>query len=311
MKSLINKVLINTAVVFRIEKIAELACFLLGASSAVVRCYAGNTTQTTPTHDITVNWADISLQPLIELHENRDIASTIMLPDMQQQQGTAAIPKAITGSGWQAFIALPLLDNHRQPLGTLYFAGKQPLTLTAHHHRWLEDIRQVIESELYCAKQATRDHLTGLLNREAFISLIELQLLHHYHAKQPCLLVFMDLNGFKKINDDHGHAEGDRALQQFATLVNHGFRRTDIAARFGGDEFVLFLPHAKLHHGQSLLARFNSRVMQFNQQASLPFHLEFAAGIACYHGNDLPNLDKLLRDADVDMYLHKRTGRSQ
>ncbi|HDO1358649.1 TPA: GGDEF domain-containing protein [Aeromonas veronii] len=301
MMPLASSVMINSAVSIRIEKIASFACHLLGMSSAMVRLYLGRGQH----QDIAVNGELASLDGLVDCHEKIDINSTLLVPDMRQHTGFAALSSASKTADWRAFIALPLFDSQQNPLGCLYFFGKDPVIFEASHQHWLEETKLVIESELWCAAQATLDHLTTLLNREAFIRLVNQHLLHHYHARQACLVVFMDLNGFKKINDRYGHGEGDRALVYFSELIKKGFRQTDIASRFGGDEFVLFLPRAKPHHGLALLARFRSRVTQFNQQSGLPYHLEFSAGLTCYHGKDAPNLDWLLRDADADMYKHK------
>lgn len=297
-----SSVMINSAVTFRIEKIVTFACHLLGMSSAMVRLYLGRGQH----QDITVNGELASLDGLVDCHEKIDINSTLLVPDMRQHTGFAALSSASKAVDWRAFIALPLVDSQKNSLGCLYVVGKDPVMFEASHQRWLEDTKQVIESELQCAAQGTLDHLTSLLNREAFIQRVNQQLLQHYHARQACLVVFMDLNGFKKINDRYGHGEGDRALVYFSELIKKGFRQTDITSRFGGDEFVLFLPRAKPHHGLALLKRFRSRVTQFNQHSGLPYHLEFSAGLTCYHGNDAPNLDWLLRDADADMYKHKR-----
>lgn len=303
---LASNMMINSAVTFRIEKIVNFTCHLLGMSSAMVRLYLSRGQR----QEIAVNAELASLYCLVDFHERIDIRSVILVPDMLQHTDLTALSSKIKAPDWRAFIAHPLFDNHQKPLGCIYFFGKDPVTFEVSHQYWLDDTIQVIESEVLCAAQATLDSLTTLLNREAFIQLVNQQLLHHYHTKQPCLVVFMDLNGFKKINDLYGHCEGDRALVHFSQLVKKFFRQSDITSRFGGDEFVLFLPRAKPHLGLILLTRFRNRVIQFNQQSGLPYHLEFSVGLTCYYGNDVPDLNWLLRDADADMYKQKSRTRS-
>lgn len=294
--------MINSAASVRIEKIAKLATALLGVSSAVVRLYLGRG----QSYEIAVNASEPSLHHLIACHQQRDSRALMQIADLRQQTEFEALSALAKENSWRAFIALPMEDSQQQLLGCLYFIGKQPLMLTAVHLQWQEEITQLVESEVLCTWQSNVDYLTTLLNREAFIQQINQQLLQHYCAKQPCLLVFMDLNGFKKINDTYGHGEGDRALVNFAQLIKKGFRQPVVTSRFGGDEFVLFLPRANMLLGEALLTRFRKQVLQFNQQSGLPFQLDFAAGVACYDGRELPCLDTLLRDADGDMYKHKR-----
>ena len=89
--------------------------------------------------------------------------------------------------------------------------------------------------------QAERDVLTGLYNRRAFLRLAEVERRRSERHGRPLCLAFIDLDGFKQVNDEVGHLEGDRLLASFARILEGG-RTSDIAARLGGDEFVLLMP---------------------------------------------------------------------
>ena len=85
---------------------------------------------------------------------------------------------------------------------------------------------------------AVRDELTGLTNRRGFLTLADQQLKLALREKLPLLLVFIDMDGLKAINDKLGHAVGDRALVDLGDVIRETFRESDVIGRLGGDEFV-------------------------------------------------------------------------
>ena len=102
---------------------------------------------------------------------------------------------------------------------------------------------------------ASRDALTGLLNRRAMLQELQRWSSLHSRYKTPVSLLIGDLSGFKRVNDEHGHAAGDRVLITVARVLTEGVRTDDRVGRWGGDEFVILLPHTDREGAETLGAR--------------------------------------------------------
>jgi len=126
----------------------------------------------------------------------------------------------------------------------------------------------------------------------------------------PATLLFFDLDGFKQINDRHGHAEGDRALQRFARILGTTFRHSDVYARLGGDEFVVLLSNAPESDISVALDRLRDAVDASNADVEPGLALHFSAGAVTYE-SESDDITSLLRKADQRMYENKRLRRSK
>jgi len=102
----------------------------------------------------------------------------------------------------------------------------------------IEEMRRALDR---IRRVALTDALTGIANRPAIIDAIERAIARRKRHAEPFSLIAIDLDGFKQVNDRHGHAAGDRALRQAAEVLSTSLRREDMAARIGGDEFVVLL----------------------------------------------------------------------
>jgi diguanylate cyclase (GGDEF)-like protein len=171
------------------------------------------------------------------------------------------------------------------------------------------EIRHRIYTEDQLKYMATHDPLTGLANRSALTSKLDMIVsLSKRNAETPAIL-YIDLDGFKEINDTLGHASGDQVLSRFAKRTLTILRESDVFARLGGDEFVIIMPHAD-RAGAHHLAR---KVLQ---HLNTPFKLRSgdhkisaSIGIAIYD-NYQETADQFLIRADHAMYHIKRSGKS-
>ncbi len=158
---------------------------------------------------------------------------------------------------------------------------------------------------------AMTDELTGLLNRRGFVMSLhrELSLARRDHSADG-ILVMVDLDGFKSINDMWGHSVGDDYLQAVAHTLLGCVRSSDIVARLGGDEFAIMFPRMQEDIGLKRLAKleksFNSRMMQFGDK-TLPLRASF--GMATYSGIDSP--ETILANADLKLYAHKAARKAK
>jgi two-component system cell cycle response regulator len=149
------------------------------------------------------------------------------------------------------------------------------------------------------------DDLTGLYNRRGFLALAE-QHLRMIQRKGAALLIYLDLDDLKLINDSCGHLEGNRALIVTANVLRACFRQSDILARLGGDEFCVLLTDAGQDSAQQVRKRLQQRADFINSLSSWNFRLSLSVGIADVPVVHQPSLDQLLRIADTHMYAEKK-----
>jgi diguanylate cyclase (GGDEF)-like protein len=149
------------------------------------------------------------------------------------------------------------------------------------------------------------DDLTGLHNRRGFLALAE-QHLRMIQRKGAALLIYLDLDDLKLINDTYGHPEGNRALIVTANVLRACFRQSDILARLGGDEFCVLMTDAGQDSAQQVRKRLQQRTDFINALSSWNFRLSLSVGFAEVPVVHQPPLDQLLRIADEHMYEEKR-----
>jgi len=150
------------------------------------------------------------------------------------------------------------------------------------------------------------DDLTGLYNRRGFAELGEQHLKLATRTDRAVTLIYVDLDGFKAINDAHGHQAGDRALSRAAEILKAAFRRSDILARMGGDEFAVLALEVSGDDGEALVKRLHSAVDEFNETGGEPYELSMSLGVARYDTDSRTGLDELLTAADRAMYSDKK-----
>lgn len=230
-----------------------------------------------------------------------------LIPDARQDPRFADNP-LVTGPPHIRFYAgCPLRSSSGHRLGTLCIIDTEPRTLEAGDLQALADLAAMVERELAAVQLATLDELTQIANRRGFMLLAEqsLKLCHRQHT--PAALVFLDLNDFKRTNDQWGHAVGDQALQTFALLLKRSCRDSDVLGRLGGDEFALLLPNSPATAAEDLVRRLQDQVDGHNQQTST-FTLSFSHGTVEADPTHPADLETLLCRGDRLMYTHKSSG---
>ena len=162
-------------------------------------------------------------------------------------------------------------------------------------------------------EESMRDHLTGVHNRRSFDSQLARAIITARDHSDKLCLIMCDIDFFKKINDVHGHATGDRALQHVAKIMSECVKGQDIVARYGGEEFAVVLPRTRLRNaavlGEQLRSTIEERPVTTREGKVLIKSITASFGVA--ELNDGDDLTSLIQRADQNLYQAKETGRNR
>jgi diguanylate cyclase (GGDEF)-like protein len=150
------------------------------------------------------------------------------------------------------------------------------------------------------------DNLTKLYNRHYFMSTLKDHFSHLRRQNSYSALMMIDLDFFKKINDKYGHIVGDKVLMQFSSILSKELRADDIAARWGGEEFIVLLPKADKEESMFSAKRLILAVDEYTFEANI--HLTISIGVSQFKTND--NIELWIERADAALYQAKNEGRN-
>lgn len=215
-------------------------------------------------------------------------------------------------SRWVLASSGPLLDANAKPQGGVVF------------YRDISD-RKMLESklakyaqELECSnlelqtaqaaleRLASVDELTGLHNRRGFLSLAGQSISLAKRSHQPFVLIFIDLDGLKQINDRLGHTEGNRAIKDAAMVLTGSFRHSDVLSRLGGDEFAILMVDADTDSATIVKERLMTKTDKINGDEKRSYLLSFSLGMLVCDWSETSTLEVLLERADALMYEDKK-----
>jgi len=186
----------------------------------------------------------------------------------------------------------------------------------SHKGKWIaigvvRDITEHKKAEETLRTLSLMDELTGLYNRRGFFLLAGQQMKLAERKKKKMALLFCDIDELKRINDNFGHKEGDKALMEVANILRETFRESDVIARLGGDEFAALVIDAEGYNDESLTARLQYKLGIHNNRLRLQYQMSLSAGIA-HHSFESPcAIEELLSQADKAMYEQKQRKKSQ
>lgn len=160
------------------------------------------------------------------------------------------------------------------------------------------------------SSMARHDPLTGVLNRKGMDEAVERELGRTQRTQNPMCVALLDIDNFKKLNDQHGHQTGDAALQHLTQVAQKALRPQDTMARYGGEEFVIVLPDTALEQGVEAMTRVQRELTKtYFLQGNERLLITFSAGVAQVQANE-SGADAIKR-ADQGMYLAKRAGKNR
>jgi diguanylate cyclase (GGDEF)-like protein len=209
--------------------------------------------------------------------------------------GAVVDPEA-TGAHASVFLTLPLIAGY----ATILAASVAFLLMQT-------------ERADFTAKQlASTDPLTGAYNRRTFLELFEKELSRARRFETSLSVVMLDIDHFKRINDDHGHLVGDRVLQRFADIVRAELRKEDILVRYGGEEFCVLVPDVAGPGAVTLAGRIRAAVAREPFMVDgIAIRLTISAGVAARIDEGPEDVDRLVNRADEALYMAKRHGRDR
>jgi diguanylate cyclase (GGDEF)-like protein len=219
------------------------------------------------------------------------------------------MPCATAGSGQASFAT-----GKRN--GELYWemAYISPVTgadgVITHYVAVKEDITERKRTEEQLRELSLSDELTGLVNRRGFMVLARQQIKVSDRSGRALALVFIDMDGLKRINDTMGHGEGDRAICDAAAVLKRSFRASDIVARIGGDEFVALSVEANEQTEAHIVERLQENINAFNLENGWPYKLAMSYGVTLYDPHAACTLEELLERGDRLMYQQKQAKKA-
>lgn len=171
-----------------------------------------------------------------------------------------------------------------------------------------QDVTELFEAKEKLRNLSLTDELTGLYNRRGFLTLAEqqLRLERHSGTARGLALIFADMDGLKRINDTFGHEAGSEALKTLSTLLKSVIRDADIAARWGGDEFVILSIGSDDQCTEMMIERIRERLNEYNLYSGKPYRVECSLGFARVNLSDNRSFEDIIAEADARMYEEKR-----
>lgn len=157
---------------------------------------------------------------------------------------------------------------------------------------------------------ASTDKLTGLLNRQAYDILMTRLLAQRARQPRPVSILLLDLDHFKRINDQHGHAMGDRVLRRVTDQLRQDLRQSDIAVRWGGEELLVVLDHCALEEARQIAEKIRQAIARLAREMDgTVLALTVSIGVSQLGDNESP--DQTISRADAALYLAKQAGRNR
>lgn len=181
--------------------------------------------------------------------------------------------------------------------------GKEPYIL-GH----AQDVTELLEAQQQLKNMSLTDELTGLYNRRGFVTLAEqqLKLEQHNGTARGLVMMFVDMDGLKAINDTYGHESGSNALVTLARLIKATVRGADLVARWGGDEFVILSIGAKDEDCQLMVDRIHERLDEYNAESRDPYLIACSIGVAPINLEIRKSFEEIIAEADTAMYAEKK-----
>jgi diguanylate cyclase (GGDEF)-like protein len=228
-----------------------------------------------------------------------------LIPDTLLDERFADNPLVIADPHIRFYAGYPLKIG-AENLGTMCIIDDKPRLFGPEEQQILKDVAEMAEQEIAALQLAITDDLTSLSNRRGFEALAQHTLNICRRMGKPATLLYFDLDRFKRINDTHGHAEGDCALRVFARSLLAVLRNSDVIGRLGGDEFGVLLTGAHSASAKIVVSRVKAWIAAEEAAGGRDYEIQFSVGQIEYDNAVHHSIADMLSVADAAMYENKR-----
>lgn len=169
-----------------------------------------------------------------------------------------------------------------------------------------EKLKQLEYDNVVLLEKTRKDEMTGIHNHRAIVEFLNDQTAVSIQTKKPLSIAMIDIDDFKKVNDQYGHVVGDEVLRQTAQIIADSVRETDMVGRYGGEEYLVVFSQTKKSDSEKVMRRILTKIREFHYEQG--FHVTVSAGISQYHNE---TLSEFVARADNCMYEAKKAGKDR
>jgi diguanylate cyclase (GGDEF)-like protein len=248
------------------------------------------------------------------------------IPDLTQDFRTAHMPLTVGEPHMRMYSSVALTSSDGFAIGTLCVMDTKPGVLsTAQRATLVKLARQVMALiELRANEKtlshtvrelellATTDELTGLHNRRSLLHRLKFETARAKRFRSPLSAVMIDLDRFKQINDEHGHAVGDQVLANVGRLLRDSVRVIDVPGRYGGEELCVILPNTPIEGALKFAETLRAKIeAQLHYAGPRQLPVTASIGVGSFDHMEIADAESLLRQADAALYRAKHAGRNR
>lgn len=303
------------------QKTVDIMADIVGVPAALITRVRGN-------EQLEVFVASQSPGNVYEQGQTAALDTGHFCEEAMRSGGPVLVPDAKADARWRdapavahgmvSYLGMPLLWPNGEPFGSICVMDSRENPYSARYERLLSQFQEIITLHLallfqqHELKERTRrDSLTGACTRREFFETGRAELKRARRYGHPLALILLDFDHFKQINDRYGHAGGDSVLRQLSRRVMDSLRTSDRYYRFGGEEFVIILPHSEIE--DALLVAERIRVLVETrpvEHGDDVIEVTVSLGLACLEGAG-ESLDDVVAKADRALYIAKEGGRNR
>ncbi len=173
------------------------------------------------------------------------------------------------------------------------------------------NLAETVENNRELDKISRLDHMTGILNRRGFLNTTRRIIEDETNHGKKAIAIYADMDNLKIINDEFGHEEGDYSLKTIANALTVSFRQSDVVARMGGDEFAAFAIVNQENFPQVIRKRIHDVLERLDSENDKPYHISMSVGIVEFEITETADIERVLSQADMDLYMEKKTKSKQ
>ena len=232
----------------------------------------------------------------------------LVVEDASQDPRFCDNPNVTGKPGIRFYAGVPLRTRDGYNLGTLCAIDPKPRQFSEKDVAIMEELASVVMRDLELSQRVAVDELTGTLLRPTFKAEARRYLALAGRNKEPVTAVVFDLDHFKAINDQHGHAMGDAVLAAVGEACREQLRSSDFLGRLGGEEFAILLPNTDIDGGAQVAGKLREAVAGLSTRFDFAVSASFGVAV---RGGKFDDTEAMLDRADQAMYAAKRNGRNQ